>query len=65
MEAALIMSTVLITLALVILSSLGMMRKVQDRAEALSGEGLRYEEGLRPSDIVRISLFIREWIPEK
>ena len=64
-EAALVMSTVLLILGTVFGSALSSMKKVQGKAAAQAAEPPRYESGLKPSDIVRISLFIKEWIPPK
>ena len=64
-EAAIVMSTVLLILAAVFTGALSSMKKVEDKAAAQEAEPLRYETGLRPTDIVRISLFIKEWIPPK
>ena len=64
-EAALVLSTVLLILAAVFLSAFSSMKKVESKAASQAAEPLRYESGLQPTDIVRISLFIKEWIPPK
>ena len=60
-----VMSTVLLILAGVLGAAVSSMKNVQKQAVRQMQEPPRYESGLDPTDIVRISLFIKEWIPEK
>ena len=59
------MSLVLFTLAFVIRLALGRQAALEKEAFELLGRGPRYEEGLRPVDLIHIGEFIQEWIPPK
>ena len=64
MEAAVIMSTVLLLLAAV-------MESARRNAQAISGQALQYaaeaqaEDRFTPRDLIRLCQFIEVWVPPK
>ncbi len=65
-EASLLMILILSVMGGMVKTSLELMRRVESQALTAEEEAaLHYEERMAPEDIIRLSLFIREWIPEK
>ena len=59
------MSIVLFALAFVIRLAMGQQAALERAAAAFLEQGPRYEQGLRPVDLIHIGEFIQEWIPPK
>ena len=62
-EAALIVSMMLLLLGTVILMAVRLHQTVRENAMELAAMPLRYSDGLRPADLIHIGEFIQEWIP--
>ena len=65
-EASLLMILILSVMGGMVKTSLELMQRVESQAAAAEEEAaFHYEERMAPEDVIRLSLFIREWIPKK
>ncbi len=64
-EAALIVSLVLLTLASLLRAAIRWQLTLTGEAGRFMTRPLRYTDGLRPEDLIHIGEFIQEWIPPK